>query len=312
MDLSFLSCWCGATFFVRAFLVIPVERGPALPARVEAGVPALGVPGPSEDWRRLEEAAGRVPREALRRRRLFSTAPAEDSRWRCWNWAAAEAGVAGAELRAAFGEDIADVECDLFNERLSLCVAPSGFALPVDAVRGEEYDADSLVESGKKIFGGSRYESLLLKSEGIGGSLESTPSFCKSRIFTSSLFICLSSRIHAFSLRWIFSSCSCCDLSRFCSTAFEYCSSFGFGVRLPLSLMNFCILASRELMIERQSWIVLSLACISSIKWLISAGRFATSCTNCSSTEAQSSWPWAIFRSFSWAKSKTIYLLPGY
>ena len=49
--LSFLSCWCGATFFVRAFFVVEAElRGPALPARLEAGVPPpFGVPGPSED-----------------------------------------------------------------------------------------------------------------------------------------------------------------------------------------------------------------------------------------------------------------------
>lgn len=46
---SFLTCWCGATFLVSAFLIPMLERGPALPARLPAGVPGFGVPGPMED-----------------------------------------------------------------------------------------------------------------------------------------------------------------------------------------------------------------------------------------------------------------------
>jgi len=61
-----------------------VARGPALPALLTAaGVPALGVPGPRDDWRSEEEAAGR-----LSRRRLESS---EESRM---GWIAME-GVGG-------------------------------------------------------------------------------------------------------------------------------------------------------------------------------------------------------------------------
>ena len=84
---------------VNAFFVT-VVRGPALPARPELGVPALGVPGPRDDCRRPDDAAGRVPSDGFRRRRLLSTAPADNSRCRCWKGAVAAAGVAGAELRA--------------------------------------------------------------------------------------------------------------------------------------------------------------------------------------------------------------------
>jgi hypothetical protein len=35
------TCWCGATFLVSAFLVPMLERGPALPARLPAGVPGF-------------------------------------------------------------------------------------------------------------------------------------------------------------------------------------------------------------------------------------------------------------------------------
>lgn len=76
-------CWCGATFFGGGFFTAVVARGPALPAREAPGVPGLGVPGPREDWRRFEDAAGSVPSDAFRRLRLLSAAPAEDSRWRC-------------------------------------------------------------------------------------------------------------------------------------------------------------------------------------------------------------------------------------
>lgn len=58
--------------------LLAVARGPALPARLTAaGVPALGVPGPREDCRSEEDAAGR-----LSRRRLESR---EESRMG-WTW----------------------------------------------------------------------------------------------------------------------------------------------------------------------------------------------------------------------------------
>ncbi|BCS05245.1 uncharacterized protein AKAW2_81046A [Aspergillus luchuensis] len=286
--LIFLSCWCGATFLVTAFLVEAVERGPALQARLDAGVPALGVPGPRDDCRRLDEAAGSVPSEALRRRRLFSTAPAEDSRCCRWKWIVPE-GVAGAELRAAVGEFRASAAA--FRPReLSFWVAPNmTLAFAEVPLRGEGKEEFSTVKSGKKILGGSRYWSLLLKREGIGGSFESMPLLCSLWMAMSSFLICRSSRTHAFSLSWIFSSCSCCDLSRFCIMALPYCSSFGLGVKLPFKRMNFWRLVSRELMVVRHSWMILSLAWISSIRWLISAGRFATSWTKSSKTAAGSS-----------------------
>lgn len=58
-------------------------RGPTLPPRVVLpGVPALGVPGPREDWRaRFEEVVGREVRAAEPKRRfLKSEGPVEESR----------------------------------------------------------------------------------------------------------------------------------------------------------------------------------------------------------------------------------------
>ena len=65
------------------FLIL--ARGPALPPRALTGVPALGVPGPRDDCRRLEDGVGRL-RWAFKRRRLASVAPWEDSRTRCCRW----------------------------------------------------------------------------------------------------------------------------------------------------------------------------------------------------------------------------------
>lgn len=79
LPIFFLFAFPGRITFVF-FLVLGL--GPKLPARLPPGVPAFGVPGPSDDCRAREELAeGRAPRDAFRRRRLLSL-PTDISRCR--------------------------------------------------------------------------------------------------------------------------------------------------------------------------------------------------------------------------------------
>ena len=111
-----------------------LPRGPALPALPDApGVPALGVPGPREEWRaRPLDAAGTLPRPRLARGPLLGPTlppgPAEDSRWfRLRSMLAA--GLAGAELECC--------PCNEVVRTWRLPLGPDGVALLVMGLSGE-------------------------------------------------------------------------------------------------------------------------------------------------------------------------------
>jgi len=172
--------------------------------------PFLGVPGPSDDWRRPEDVAGMVRWCGFRRRRFWGSVEGE-------RFVALRAGLrweadAVVEGRAVVRGDGWRPDDGWPTRRAMglLAMVVEGPALPERGCKGVEAPVVDVERGGRRVV-----RLLLLRREGSCGSGWMEPSFWRSRILKSRRLICRSRRRAALSLNMTFSSWMVCAFSKF-------------------------------------------------------------------------------------------------